>query len=136
MIQNFLYIYNFWVCYQMLTHLHGMLKHPLNFFQLTSTSSVSLDMYDTKTESVSLSSSPASKGAACKGLPKERGSRQASLEQGELTSSHGSTGSKAITIINSLDSINTYINPLVKGLSPFKLSEVDEALKKANIGGK
>lgn len=93
-------------------------------------------MYDSVTESLSLlTTSPATKGGARKGTPKGRGSK-ASLEQGELTSSHASsTASNAVTTIDSVKSIRKYICPLVSGLSPYTLNEVDEALSAANVEG-
>ena len=92
-------------------------------------------MYDSVTESLPLlTTSPATKGAARKGTPKGRGSK-ASLEQGELTSSHASTASNAVTIIDSVKSIRKFISPLVSGLSPYKLDEVDEALSASNVEG-
>ncbi len=78
-----------------------------------------------------------------KGTPRSRTSRdgtphnktlaKSSLDPGELTSSHSSTASNlpptsTTELLSPAKTVNDYIDPAVKGLSPFLQDEVDTVL--------
>ncbi len=96
-------------------------------------------MYDTSVEVQPVPPPPKSP----KGTPRSRTSRdgtphsknpvKSSLDPGELTSSHSSTEAnlpptRSTELLSAAKTVNDYIDPAIKGLSPFLQDEVDTVL--------
>ncbi len=108
--------------------------------QLVSNTSLSLEMYDLSVEAQPVPPPPKSpRGTPRNKSPRSRASRggtpsrktpvKSNLDPGELTSSHASTASSVpTTVLSAAKTVNDYISPAVKGLSPFLQNEVDTTL--------